>query len=408
MLKPRENLDKRISDEIKENVANKKYFDEKKEALSRRFGIPTQISTDILSMRTPIENESEFVLYAFMVVLFSPAYQSLEKKYFTPQEIKAYSKGKYIIPKAKLPKHFKMIEIAPDQWIGKIMARDLVLMREAQLINYNENTQRAPEIKNAGGTVILKIFQNKRSIEAMKELFRNGDYIPDIITLNLPSEAVHDYNEAEMDLVINTPYFDITDGYNRMVTLTRLCNLDRDFDYPMGLRITAYQEEKANQMIFQFNEQTKLKKETTESYNQNSLSTQIVENLNNDSSFVFFRQIGRGNKILDMVVLGKLIAVLFIPKSGSNEAKVRVTVAEQLKADFKTITESDESLFDKSWDNNFLCASMVCFRKKDTDISHIKKLHKKLGEKANKELTKNWQKLNGEKLLRLYDSAVGK
>ena len=65
------------------------------------------------------------------------------KKYFTDDEITVFRQQTYEKETFELPLVFdNMVEIAPDQWIEKITAKELMRLKDSQVIKYNENTQR--------------------------------------------------------------------------------------------------------------------------------------------------------------------------------------------------------------------------------------------------------------------------
>ena len=103
-------------------------------------------------------------------------------------------------------------------------------------------------------------------------------YIPDDITLNMPEEGSKFRYENGKLTISELPggKFDITDGYHRYLAMCAIYNIDKSFDYPMELRITNFDLATCQQMIFQKDQKTQMKKEDSATFNQYDVGNQIV------------------------------------------------------------------------------------------------------------------------------------
>lgn len=63
---------------------------------------------------------------------------------------------------------------------------------------------------------------------------------------------------------------------HRYIAISDLSNLNEDFDYPMELRSTMFSESKAQQMIWQKDQKTKMRKIESDSLNQNNFANQVI------------------------------------------------------------------------------------------------------------------------------------
>ena len=106
-------------------------------------GMTIEMCSDFISGRIDIETANDFQLYRLMVY-----YQKIheltakETNYYSKSEIDKYSKTKYEVKEIKFPIRISAIPVTQDQWIGVTSVKQLMDFRDAQLIYYNENTQR--------------------------------------------------------------------------------------------------------------------------------------------------------------------------------------------------------------------------------------------------------------------------
>ena len=103
------------------------------------IGFPVIEVTDVIQLRKQAQDCSDRMLYYLLKSVDS----NLIGDYFTQKEIKEYETTKYKPARFSLPIKWNMVEVVEGtQWIGKITVKELMKLRDAQLINYNERTQR--------------------------------------------------------------------------------------------------------------------------------------------------------------------------------------------------------------------------------------------------------------------------
>ena len=269
--------------------------------------------------------------------------------------------------KIELPIIIKnMCQVNDDQWIGTISAKNIVLMRKARFINYNENTQRTKQKVVRGQKIYYKISVDKKSVNEIRELFEKGIYIPDEITLNIPMDEDFSYENGTL-YFRKLKHFDILDGYHRLLALTEIFINNPDFEYTMELRITNFSEEKAQQFIYQKGQKTKMLQIDSSSYNQNSISNLIVKRLNEDSGCELYGRIMRNGGQVAAQELAVVINHYFCKRmkiTDKNERIVTNKLKEEIKTKINTLMYKNNELYD-NWNSKTLCCVAYAISRSD-------------------------------------------
>ena len=358
MLKPREKAEEAIQRQLRKlenNISGyKKNINSIIDKLNAQYGIPFSEASDLLSQKTHISTASDFELYAIM----NAVNENLISEYFTPIEIKKYSKYKIKKSEISFPIEFNVIQVAEDQWLGSITVKQLMLFRDTQFINYNENTQRTMTRVNHGIFESYKITLNRKAVEGIKKSYKRNAYIPNAITLNLPDDAEFDYDEDENKLIItNISHFDILDGYHRYIAMSELTNEDADFDYTMELRLVSFSEEKAKQFIWQEDQKTKMSKADSATFNQYKASNIIAQRLNSGA----LRGIVNNNGgIIDTAVLTNILDYTYLKGKQDLTRSEEISLAKKIGKDFEKLEESNPSIFDSRWDREYTICVVYC------------------------------------------------
>lgn len=334
-----------VNDVLKGVATSAKRIKEYADKLYKLYNIPTDLSIDYLTMRSDIQTAKPEINEAIKHAMGLKANEKLLKdwKYET----------------AKLPKQlvYDMIQIADDQWIGKITVSELMQLRDAQIINYNENTQRVMKRIHKGNEEIYQISLNKKAILSMEELFRDGIYIPNTITLNMPEGTSFSYRNGSL-VIKKIEHFDITDGYHRYIAMSNLYNEDKDFDYPMELRITNYSEDKSRQLIWQEDQKTKMARIDSESMNMNSSANKVVQRLNLSPIFNLAGQINTNKGIINSSELAEIIRATYFPVSKifskKKELEAIIKAESEIRTGINAITEQDTRRLEYPWAKEFL------------------------------------------------------
>ena len=222
----------------------------------------------------------------------------LVDKYFTDAEKEVGYDYKFDTGKLKLPLRFRMIQITDDSWIGSIDTNTLIQLQDGGFINYNASTQRVLNITFVSKErKIVRPYINLKTVKAIQEELHNKSFISNTVTLNIPLGSGSFYYDNKKNELIITELdsLDIIDGYHRLLAIIREKNSNPDFNYPMELRITNYDVNKAKQFIYQEEQKTQMKKSDINTYNTFSPANRVINKLNTDTMCVIQGKIGTAN-----------------------------------------------------------------------------------------------------------------
>lgn len=335
------------------------------------YEIPKGIVSDLISKRMAMSNTSEFVLFILLDSLNHVLRESMNDilgvdNFYTMQEAKYYRTSKYEVEKIKFPLVFKMVQVDNDQWIGKINVSTLMKLRQAQLINYNVNTQRVLQKIVKGDKETYKISLNQKSVSEIRKSFEEGNFISNVITLNIPLDSESDfyYDSDSSSLIIKSlESFHILDGYHRFVAIGQIWDLNNNFEYQMELRLTHWDETKAKTFIWQDNKKTFMKKVDRESFNLNNEANIIVERLNNNVFCNMKGLINRNHSIINFGEMAMFVDWFYIKnnqkKGSSNAAQLEIT--KELIENINILTESNTKYLEEQWNYLLLLSAMCVF-----------------------------------------------
>lgn len=331
----------------------------------KKHSIPKSMTWDYISLRTPLTEGNEFVLYCIYSSIEVVTERKLSRinDFFTDTEIKMYENAQYEVEKLEFPLVFKAIQIAEYQWLTKIDFKTLMKYRAAQIINYNTNTQRTLKriIRGKNETYVINI--NKSAVEEICNLYLRDMYIPTPFTFNISDiNADFYYNEATCELIINSlENFDIVDGYHRYLGACKACDKEKDFNFTMELRIINFPEDRAQQFIYQEDQKTIMKKKDSQSFNQMDLANKIVNEINKNSSSVLQGFIGRNKAIINYSELADLINFLYVNKYKEKKNTLVRKIAIELIEDFNIFFERYPEYFENGMSYKELSGILYCF-----------------------------------------------
>ena len=372
MKRSRDTLNERIMLLISKTDERRELYD----SLAEQFNMPISLAADICAGRELIAEQNDFVAF---VMLYGLAPKEVNR-YFTDEEIAIFSKEKFEHTGFELPLVFKnMVQIAQDQWIGRITAKELMALKDAQVIKYNENTQRTMRRVVRGESRYYKIALNEKSVKEIKDALESGAYISDDITLNMPQETT-EFTFSKGKLTISElDKLDIIDGYHRYIAISRAMIENKDFDYPMELRLVNFSEEKAKQLIYQKDQKTKMRQVDSAALNQYNPANIVVDQLNADPSSNIQGMIARNSGAINHADLAAFVGAFYFP-TGKATRKEILTVKKELQDKFNTYMSSDLSLTDHIFTTKELAAIMYCFKNEDNYIDSINYLMQHISE----------------------------
>lgn len=402
MLKAKKSLEQYLKEQCDKIVLDTNVCKEIYTYANKAYDIPKGMVSDLVTGRIEMSEVSEFILFILLDSIHNamPGNKDIlgVDAFYTMQEAKHYRLAKYEVEKIEFPLVFKMIPIAEDQWIGKISVKTLMLLRKAQLISYNTNTQRVLQRIIKGDKESYKISLNVKAVAEIKESFEKGTFISNVITLNVPldSEADFYYDTSSSSLVINSiESFDILDGWHRLIAMSEVWNSNENFDMPMELRLTNWDEAKAKTFIWQDNKKTFMKKVDRESFNLNKEANIIVERLNSSIMCNMKGQIGRNQGLINFGEMAQLVDWFYIKnnkKKGSSNAE-QLKAVKELTENINILTENSPKYLEEKWTYITLLAVMCTFNycnENDYDkrnmVDLVEKVVKELIESNNAKL----------------------
>ena len=337
-----ENLSEQIvfDNEICEQIRN--YMFEK-------YDIPIGTTMDMIAI-SMLAEKTEFILFCLVDGIDTVLGSDHKEEFFSEIEINSYKTMKAVNEKIEFPIRIPCFAVTEDQWIGATSSKFFMDLRREQLIKYNANAQRIMKKIIKGESIIFKMLPNKLAIKAIKILMLGGLFIPNTITLNIPydSDADFYYDNGEKELVIKSiSNFDISDGYHRYLAMAEISDIDPNFNYPMEIRIINFTEEKTRQFIFQEDQKTKMTKTESNTMNINRASNNVIDRLNEMSSFDFKGQIGRNDGTINFAAMSDFVEYFYFrAKKQYTNLDIR-NVANTIKGQFNALSEYDPSYITK-------------------------------------------------------------
>ena len=373
----------KIRKKIRKIIFNREETQQMLFELNEKFDVPMRDIMDFITGQSSLDDADPFTLFIIAYGFDKHISGSnLVSEIFTETEIKEFSSSKVEVEKIEFPIRIKCIKVASDQWIGACSAKFLMMLRDAQMINYNTNAQRTMQKVVKNGNDYFKIAVNKKAVNAIKESFEKEIFIPNTITLNIPFEgSVFHYNENASELVIDSlDYFDIADGYHRYLAISQLYTENNNFDYPLELRLVCFSDDKTKQFIFQEDQKTKMKKLDSDSMNMASPSNIVAERLNRNVMFDWNGQISRNEGRINMPELASMIEHFYYKEfnpygSKQKDTQFIVTTERELVEKLNPIIESDERFMTERVTFKMLLIMFYCITTYDTNeaIVRIKK-----------------------------------
>ena len=395
MLKSKSKLEEYLSKICMDIAIDTGKCNEIYDYIKDKYNIPRELISDLLCFRMTFTEASEYVLFCLLDgINFSGGFYKSPDEFYTPQEVKKYSKTKYKVSKIKFPLRFKMIQVEDDQWIGKIDVQLLMELRDAQMINYNVNAQRTMQRIIRGDKEIYRISLNKNAVASIRHDMEARTFIPNTLTLNIPLEdyeAEFHYDEKNMEFVISSlKCFHISDGFHRYIAACKASDEDKDFNYNMEVRIVNWAEPKVQTFIYQEDQKTPLKKMDSESLNMNKAANIIVGRINNNVFCNMKGLISRNNGIINYGEMASLVDWFYLKKlrrRAVNTNAIQIKAVKEITENINIITETNLDYMSKKWDYKFLLAAFCTFdyfnRNQEMDKRKMNDIVVKTYEKLN-------------------------
>jgi len=329
----------KLDDTIRTFIANLSRNDKKVciEKLVKDKGFPIDYAADIFYGNKAPEELGEFEKFC---VLESIGDHNRLTAYFVRNEILRYQMEKLKIDVLDFPNKplvFDMLQITENQFIGRYSAKELMKLRSNSLLDYNTNTQRVMTYKILNGEGTYHITINYRAVREIREKLETGVFIPNTITLNMNPEKNPDFTYKDGKLTVTAiDGFDIVDGFHRYLAMGQIHDVNKNFDYPLELRICCFPDNIAKQFIYQEDQKTQMNRTASRSMNQHSSINQVINRVNEDSKCYLVGQI-KSNGLLDAGVLA----------DGLNSLKVNTP--REIYVESKRLTDYINKIVEHDW-----------------------------------------------------------
>lgn len=375
MLVGRKELENYLNNKTKEYI-----FDSaKKQAVidyvNNKYKIPRSKFLDIFSKRESIEEQPDQILFIYLDAIDNLLGSNKKVKYFTEIEIASYSAYQYATEKISFPIRISCYPVSDDQWIGVVNTDLLFQMQKANLIRYNENTQRVMQQIKKGDIIKYVISINKTAVKKIVSLFAKNTYIPDDLTFNIPLDSDYSfyYNNESKELVIERlEVFDIIDGYHRFLAMKQEKQLNKNFKYPMELRVTNFSEEKTRQFIFQKDQKTQMSKVKSDSMNMDDAANITLERLNQDVLFLMRGELKRSNGKIPFSDFAVIVRYFYFNSFDEKQRnKLIMEATKDIRNKLNAYIESDEKLINSNFTFKQLLFLFTAYNIEDIDLNQV-------------------------------------
>jgi len=304
------------------NDKTKSFKDQYKTIMYNMYNITAGEATDILTGKLPVELMQKDTLFKVTSALFELNkstrgtfdFKKLNvDDYFTEKEKVEYGQkiNRKIQDEDIVIKAGCWTQIADDQYFITITPDDLLNNYiNRNKINYNYKTQRNLTIKETKTGKIKMITFDKDAYKEIRESMAAGNYISDILALNINPDFYTPPRVVNGNIVIpNDSQIDCIDGYHRLqgAITTKINN--KDWNQNLTFFLFICDEAKAVKYILQEDEKIHLSDEQVTKSDDTDAANFIINKLNDSNKFIL-RQTIDNNKFL---ILNKIITRLFNP-----------------------------------------------------------------------------------------------
>lgn len=310
-------LYEQINNRLRRYCIQKENINHLQKILMQQHQYPFSKSAEILMGIKPLKKISEQELYwltdtlnAFKQEKGITYFDQIHlDNFFSNSEKTSYKNSLYIEEKNEIyPIIFdNLIRVSVDQWVGVLDVDTINNLYNAQIINYNKNTQRNLLMRVQNGVETYHINLKQKSVNEIKESLHKQVFIPNDISfnLNLDNEEL-EYDISDTSITIYKGQVDIIDGYHRFRAMIKEKEENPEFKYNTIINIMNFDEMKANNYIAQQDKRNKIDKQFVKTLDANNPIYLTIARLNEDATSYLYGYIGRG-LLIDKVYLFGLI-----------------------------------------------------------------------------------------------------
>lgn len=310
--------------------------------------------------------KDKFILYCFVDAISQTEPDVLVEDFFTKKEINDYSQIKYETKQVDIS-NFDAIRITENDFLVTMSARNLVELKNSDVIQYNPNTQRQLKHVTHGNVEYYAIDINKNTVAKIKDLLISGKYIADTITINMDETAEFSFSDNRLSIQ-KLDHFDIVDGMHRLSAMMELYREYPDWDYTFPVRITYFSESVAQNLIYQLSQQTKLKKIDLMSLDNNSYATNLIQKLDTDSRCDLKNYLNRNNNTINYSWAVQILNELYFKDKKKKYSNAElIELRNELIDSINYCMSFKYDMLEKIWSYEETAAMFMCFKERSVE-----------------------------------------
>lgn len=351
-----------IEKELKSRILNECDGDKKRSMIlagRMKYNIPVGYMADILNLKIPISECPKEVVFA---IIDLAEFQDLKLQ---KNEADILSKWRYEEQVVGDDFKFEVVKVCDNHWIGRINLKNLIVLRDADKLDYSLDNQNKMMKEALDGKTYYQVALNQSSIDNIKNLMSQGLYIPDEITLSIPSAAKCDYSDHELTIT-NADKLTIIDGCHRYIAMCQLYDENnKQFDYNIELRLIQEDDTFIKQFIYQKSQRVPKNKSKYYALNQMAIENQIVNRISDDPECLLHENINLGSKaIINSANLAECIYEYYLKdKNVSAQIGMIETLPDELSANINRLVKGLPKLSKRRWSKKETAAILFAFSK---------------------------------------------
>ena len=236
------------------------------------------------------------------------------------------------------------IQISDEQYLSSIDAQILNDLYIKQIVYLDEDLNDFKWISPLSKKeIFIQKNTSEENIETISKLMREGIYVPQEVVLVPDKEAELFFIKDENTLMIKKGTFCLIDGVQNFTALQRNLKKDKDFSYPIILRIAKYSKNQIYNHIWQTKQRTPIIINTLTNDKITKNSNLVVDMLNENKNFIFYRQIKYKNGKFKYENMSELVNISFPVRKREQLSSVEKYICET----FNSLVEKDDSIKNK-------------------------------------------------------------
>lgn len=292
MLKERPELEEALEPVLKRIKTDKKIVNEIKQKLAQNkvtFGQTQRILNGDLPL-------SEIDL-GLLCLLTSTVYEATREpiinptNYFTEKEIKTSLRRDYSPeqPDIEFPIVLEdVLMLSKEDYITTMPIKQIVALFNANILDYNFETQRNAKLKRRKDKIIMQPNINPKSVNEIEKKVLENTFLPDTITFNVLAGSGTEGDELFYDasgkkLIIYESEIDILDGFHRITAFVSALRKNPSLEFTVQVAIKNYNIRKAQSYVAQINTINKMDRSHLKALKAERYSDFIVKELQRES-----------------------------------------------------------------------------------------------------------------------------